>query len=176
MTRGFSNWKDATLSFKRHERSASHCEAVHIGEQLSRQHAIQKIRNRDALYQIISSIRFLSRQGLALRGDGCERDGNLTQLLLMKAESDPSLSEWMKRKENVYTSPDIQNEILMVLGVKLLRELSSEIQSSPFISIMVDETTDAVIGNRLHLLFGGLLKTFKCMKSSLDFMKFHQLI
>ena len=110
---------------------------INIGELLSN---IQKMKNRDALHEIMSSIRFLCRQGLALRGDN--EDGNLTQLLLMRAESDPNLKDWMKRKQNVYTSPDIQNEIIKLFGTTLLRGLVSEIQSSPFVTIMVDETTD----------------------------------
>ena len=153
VTQGFCNWKDAIHSFKKHEKSVCHREAVEvmitlpattrdIGEQLSHQHAIQKEKNRDALYQIFSSVKYLGRQGLALRGDGNEKDGNLIQLLLMKAKQDKNLSQWMKRKKDVYTSPEIQNEIVKVLGVKVLRELSSSLQSSPFLTIMVDETTD----------------------------------
>ena len=88
-----------------------------IGEQLSQQHAAQKLRNRQALYQILSSIKFLCRQGIALRGDGDESDGNFQQLLRMKAEEDPDLAQWMTRKENVYTSPDIQNEVIKVMGL-----------------------------------------------------------
>jgi len=91
VTRGFSNWKDGTLSFKKHEKSSCHREAVevmitlpattcNVSELLSKQHAIQKIKNRDALFEIMSSIKYLCRQGLALRGDN--EDGNLTQLLL----------------------------------------------------------------------------------------------
>ena len=53
-----------------------------IGEMLSNQHAISKGKNREALHQIFTAIRFLCRHGLALRGDGCEKDGNFTQLLL----------------------------------------------------------------------------------------------
>ena len=52
-----------------------------IGEQLSQQHATQKLNNRQSLYQIISSMRYLGRQGLAFRGDGNESDGNFHQLL-----------------------------------------------------------------------------------------------
>ena len=48
----------------------------------------------------------------------------------------------MKRKENVYRSPDIQNEIVKVMGIKLLRILSCDLQHSPFLAIMVDEMTD----------------------------------
>ena len=69
---------------------------------------MQKMNNRQALYQILKCIRFLSRQGLALKGNNKdESDGNLRQLLFNVAEDDPNLAEWLKRKENVYTSPDI---------------------------------------------------------------------
>ncbi len=160
MTRGFSNWKDGTLSFKKHEKSSCHREAVevmitlpattcNVSELLSKQHAIQKIKNRDALFEIMSSIKYLCRQGLALRGDN--EDGNLTQLLLMKAESDPNLKQWLKRKENVYTSPDIQNEVIKLFGMTVLRVLVYEIHISPFITIMVDETTD--VSNREQATF-----------------------
>ena len=79
-----------------------------ISEQLSSQHAPQKVKNTEALLQIMSCIPFLSRQGLAMRGDGDESDGNLQQLLCMTAADSPNLADWLKRKENVYTSPDIQ--------------------------------------------------------------------
>lgn len=90
----------------------------------------------------MSSIRFLCRQGLALRGHHDESDSNLKQLLRMKAEDDPVLLEWLKRKENVYTSPDIQNEILKIMGLQIFRMISKEIHTSPFLTIMADETTD----------------------------------
>ena len=58
-----------------------------IGEMLSNQHAI---KNREALHQLFTAIRFV------LRGDGYEKDGNFTQLLLIKTELDPNLET--KRK------------------------------------------------------------------------------
>ena len=46
------------------------------------------------------------RQSVPLRGDGTEADGNLQQLLKMKAEEDHNRAEWFRiRKDNVYTSP-----------------------------------------------------------------------
>ncbi len=61
-----------------HEKSACHKVSVevmiilpqttkNIGELLLQQNAIQKKKNRDALLSIIKSIKFLCRQGLALR-------------------------------------------------------------------------------------------------------------
>ena len=86
----------------------------------------------------MSSIQFLSRQGLAIRGDGDESDSNLHQLLSMKAEEDSNLNDRLKRKENVYTSPEIQNEI-----IKVKREVMKDLQSSPYLTVMADETTDS---------------------------------
>ena len=40
------------------------------------------------------------------------------------------------------TSPDIQNEVIKVMGLKILREIISECQDPPFITVMADETTD----------------------------------
>ena len=94
-----------------------------IGEQLSKEYAAQKMQHQQALYQILSALKFLSRQGLAIRGDGDESDGNLQHLLLMKALQDPNLVEWLKQKENVYTSPEIQNEMLKAMLTSAIKDV-----------------------------------------------------
>ena len=48
-----------------------------VGEQLSRAHRAEKEQARDMLRLILTSVRFLSRQGLALRGDGSNASANL---------------------------------------------------------------------------------------------------
>ena len=169
MTRGFSNWKDGTIAFRNHEKSASHGEAVQviirlpsttrdIGEQLSQQHATQKLKNRQALHQIISSIKFLGRQGLAIRGDGTETDSNLQQLLKMKADEDSNLTEWLKRKENVYTSPDIQKEVIKLMGHQVFRDISGDLQKSSFLTVMADETTDSSNHEQVTLILRHVTK------------------
>ena len=63
-----------------HESSSVHKRAVEvietlprttrdIGEQLSSAHAEEKLRNRVYLLKVFQTIQFLTRQGLALRGD-----------------------------------------------------------------------------------------------------------
>ena len=47
----------------------------------------EKEKNRDYLLKMLSSIRFLACQGLALRGDGDEQDSNLIQLLVLRGEN-----------------------------------------------------------------------------------------
>lgn len=61
----------------------------------------------------------------------------------MKAIENTNLTEWLKRKENVYTSPEIQNEILKVMGLQILRNVAADFQDSPFLTVMADETTDS---------------------------------
>ena len=95
----------------------------------------------DALH--ILGVRFLGRQGLALRGSALysEVDGNFSQLLHLFSEYDEQLACWLKRKTNKYTAPDMQNEMLKVMSLRILRDIASKIKKT--FSIMVDEKTDA---------------------------------
>ncbi|XP_065650515.1 zinc finger MYM-type protein 1-like [Hydra vulgaris] len=86
---------------------------------------------------------FLCRQGLALRGDDDDQDGNLKQIVCMKAYSDTLLKDWLVKNYNVYTSAEIQNEIIQTISLQVLRKIMAELQSSPFLTIMIDETTDS---------------------------------
>ena len=115
MCKGYSNWKDATIGFRNHEQSACHHEAVdviirlpastkHIGAQ---QYAIEMAKNRRVLLKNLSSIRFLARQALALRGHDDDSDGNLVQLLKIHGEGDGEVLEWLQRKTKRYLSPDV---------------------------------------------------------------------
>ena len=50
--------------------------------------------------------------------------------------------DWLKKKTNKYTSPEIQNEILKLMALQVLREVAANLHSTTFYTIMVDETTD----------------------------------
>ncbi|XP_065643077.1 zinc finger MYM-type protein 1-like [Hydra vulgaris] len=102
--------------------------APDVGELLSNQYAAQKQNNR---------------QELALRGDNEDQDGNLKQIVCMKAYSDTLLKDWLVKKDNVYTRAEIQNEIIQTMSLQVLREIMAELQSSPFLTIMIDESTDS---------------------------------
>ena len=66
-----------------------------IGELSSQKHADQKAKNRQLFLQILSSLKFLARQGLPLRGDKDEKDGNFMQVLKLKSEDNPGISDWL---------------------------------------------------------------------------------
>ena len=88
----FTNWKDATDCFHRHEQSKCYSESlelmvklpnsVHdIGKVLSNAHG--KSPNRKILLKILQNIQFLTRQGIALQGRD-EKDSNLLQLFKLQ--------------------------------------------------------------------------------------------
>ena len=110
ITRGFSNWKDVTISFRKHDCSNCHKEAFekmptlpattkNIGEMLSSQHSAEKVQNHTCLLKILSNLRFLARQGCAIRGsDEHEKDSNLHQLYKLRCEDESALEEWLRKK------------------------------------------------------------------------------
>ena len=53
---------------------------------------------------ILSSVRFLARQGLALRGDGSNVSSNLTQLLHVRAEGNPNATVDYQKGLQTYAS------------------------------------------------------------------------
>ena len=144
VTKGYSNWKDATVAFKRHEGSNCHREAVeviitlpattvHIGVQLSQQYAREMENNRTML---LSCIQFLAQQGLPLRGEDDESDGNFLQLLKFQGLDDDMMLEWLQRKCNKYTSHEIQNDLLKIMALHVLRSIADHLQKSPFLTVM----------------------------------------
>ena len=73
----------------------------------------------------------------------------------MKAEKDEILANWLKRKENVYTSPTIQNEMIKLMCLSMLRNTVAELQKAPFLAIMADEPLIPPIGSRSPCYCGG---------------------
>ena len=101
---GFGNWKKALEKFKSHENSDSHREAKlkwvarghttiagHLNAQMDQ---LQKER-RDGLLAQLAGLRFLTRQGIAIRGH-TESEGNLQQRLLMQSSSNEVVKKWLK--------------------------------------------------------------------------------
>ena len=142
ISRGYQNWKDATAAFRKHESSSCHKQAVEqmivlpatnrdTGECLSTSLALEMSANRACFLKLLGSVRFLARQGLALRGDGIgEPDSSFLQVVQLKAwdEPDSKLADWLKRRSNKYTSHEIQNEMLQVLAMRVLRKIITSLQ------------------------------------------------
>ena len=87
--------------------------------------------NRKILLKVLSCIQFLARQGLPL-GGGDESDGNFLQLLKFQGQDDDVMHEWLQRKCNKYTSHEIQNDLLKIMALRVLRSIADHLQKSPF--------------------------------------------
>ena len=81
MSKGFINWKDATVKFSIHEASDCHEEAVlktvplpstaqKVADCLSNSPKKEKMELRQCFLKVLSNIRYLARRGLPLRGHG----------------------------------------------------------------------------------------------------------
>ena len=57
--------------------------------------------------------------GLGREG-ACEFNSNFHQLNLLRSNDIPGMANWLDRKEDKYTSPDIQKEILEIMSQKRL--------------------------------------------------------
>ena len=147
-SKGFSNWKKAKAKFREHEQSRLHTEAFaaykalqqpSVASQLSIQAHREQEAHRELLLKLLSSLKYLLRQGLAIRGH-TEEESNLFHLLKCRSEEFPSLLEWLS--DGRYRSPTIINELIQLMAFQLLRRLLEDIRSAGWYSIIADETRD----------------------------------
>ena len=128
---GFSNWKKALLKFYQHERSELHRESSlklaakastpDIVSQLRLQHDKELQMNRAMFLKVLQCVTFLARQGLALSGyhkDSNSFEGNLYQLLLLRANDIVQLKPWLRKRD--YISPATINVIIKICGNTVL--------------------------------------------------------
>ena len=130
ISRGFTNWKDATASkigFPSHDRS----EAVKglltlpantrdVGEHLSAEHEEEKASNKNNLLKILSNLRFFKSKASPREDTRMyENDSNFIQLCRLRGEDDPRLMAWLKKKTDIYTSAVMHNNILQIMGLTI---------------------------------------------------------
>ena len=150
-TEGFCNWKKAIVRFKEHEMSHAHQAAVAahiscqmpINQQLEKQLTKTQQNRRYSLLKQLSALRYLVRQGLAIRNDHAG-GSNLTVLLQMVLDED----KWVQ--DNRYQSPEIVNELIEIMGHSVLRSILSNMSSQRWFALLADETRD--ISNREQLV------------------------
>lgn len=95
-----------------------------IDVQFSAQLAHDQKHHRLMLMKVLTTLKFLTRQGLPLRGHNESSEsfeGNLYQLLLLQAEDCPGMESWLKHRE--YNFPEIINELITEIGHSLLCKL-----------------------------------------------------
>jgi len=152
--------KDGKLA--KHESSSAHREAeqsyfsrksTNVAAHLSKAYADElkrqqdeKQQNRAVLAIIVDIVRFLARQNISFRGhreSDSDNSGNFLQLVHFTAKYEPKLNSWLdSHPQNVsWLSHDIQNELLHLLAVEVLSQITDECRGQLF-SIMCDEVSD----------------------------------
>ena len=151
VTGGYFNWKDATRNFKSHEGTSIHKKAVSVvitepktigdvGEMLSSTLSAEKQTNRQHLLKAAESVKFLARQAIPYRGNGDE--GNFLQLMKLRAIDVSSITTYLQCKTDKYVSPQVQNELTMIMANHILRDISISINKAKYFALLADEVTD----------------------------------
>ena len=124
-----------------------------IGKTLSTAHIQNKAENRKALINIMQSMKFLGGQGNALWGED-DSQSNFFQLLKLRECDNPEICQCLKRKGDArtcnYLSPDVQNEILQLVPLSILRSIANNVLDACYFTVQTDESAD--ISNREQLV------------------------
>ena len=144
---GFRNWKKAKEKFRKHEMCETHRLAVlplqqsygpSVQQQLLQFNQKSQKEAQKTLMLIISSVRFLAKQGLAFRGHK-ENEENFWRLLKLRANECPQLKQFLSRKTN-FCSWNTENEILGMLSEKVLQSLTQDVQKNKFYAVKINGT------------------------------------
>lgn len=159
---GFKNWKKALERFSVHENGSFHRNSllavnnvksgINVVQSLNSAKIKERKDNRFALIKIISSLKFLCGQGLAIRGHTDERS-NLHKLLLLRAEDSSVLKSWINRSKYKWMSHDTIEELINIMSITVQRSLIQHIKKSKFYAIMLDETPDISQKEQVSICF-----------------------
>lgn len=178
ITQGFQSWRNALAKFKSHELSKCHTEAVmklavsrkgtNVLSELSTAHTRDRIAARTALHKVVSSIQFLAKQGLAMRGH-TDDSANFNNLLELRATDCEPLRSWLNRSGYKWTSHDIQNEVLQELAHSVLRTFSKELLAAKYYAIIMDEASDISVKEQVSICFRYVLPDLEVHETFMGF-------
>lgn len=154
----------AVLDFEQFKDAMSNSQPT-IQQQLDQQLRKQIQTNRLKICSIIETIVLCGRQNIPLRGhrdsamdkekDPCAPHGNFWALLGFRVSSgDTVLRDHLDKAPATakYTSPDVQNQVIAVLGDHIQSKILTNIRRAKFFSIVADEVTDCSNKEQLSLV------------------------
>ena len=81
-------------------------------------------------------------------------ESNFIQLFKLHEIDNPELSAWrLNRKADKYLSPLVQNEMLHVMSLSIMRSIATDLHSSDAFTVMADECTDVSNLEQLTICF-----------------------
>ncbi|XP_077444502.1 zinc finger MYM-type protein 1-like isoform X2 [Stigmatopora argus] len=170
---GFANLSCLTKAATRHQSSAGHLQAtvrsktfgetrveLQFNEQVRREtecHNEKVKKNREILKRLIDCVIFLGKQELSFQGHDASaaspNKGNYVELLSFIAERNTDLHYHLSTN-NMFsgTSGKLQNDLITAIAEVMREEIKREVDKAPFVTVMVDETTDASNAAQLALV------------------------
>lgn len=176
---GFDDWKHSSVRIAEHENSAAHCDAMlawttrrqasgKISSELEKQVLDEQEYWRNLLKRVVAVIKFLAARGLAFRGGseklGEQDNGNYLGVIELISEFDPFLSSHLAKYGNKgsgrasYLSSTICNELIKIIGDKLLSVIIDEINDTKYFSFSVDSTPDLCHVDQLTVIVRYVVK------------------
>ena len=151
---GFTSFNKLNEGCKDHQKSSRHIECIRAERNHRDGTAVTRMlddfegsqgRNRKKLLTLFRAIRFLSRQGLAFRGQ-TDRNSNMTQLTSLLTEG-----SGIKIGSHGYSSHDLQKEMIKLLSHTILRAFSKEVLSCPCYSVSLDECLNNTTQSQVYI-------------------------
>jgi Domain of unknown function (DUF4371) len=166
LNEGLNDWQHASSRLKKHETSKSHFKAINIWQEAKTRmlkkssvnmqsyevYLAEKQKWRNILDRVISIIKYLAEHNLALKGSSDvlfeQNNGNFLGLVELLAKYDSILKEHIdsaktsEHRKNLYLSKNIQNEIIYLMGNKIMQSIFERIQASKYYSVILDCTPD----------------------------------
>lgn len=163
-TEGYNNWRHVLRTVKEHENGQTHRQCMitlitrsknlgRLDTDLISQYESEVNYWKEVLRRVVAAIKFLSSRGLAFRGDdeliGSQHNGNFLGCLELISLFDPFLSEHLKKYGNAgkgrvsYLSSTICNELIIIMGKKVVSKIIEELKTAKYYSISVDSTPDS---------------------------------
>lgn len=159
---GFSQWNKAIERFKIHEKSSIHRSATvatasqtkgtNVSALLSKSKLEEMKNARKALMTIISSLKYLGQQGLAIRGH-TDKCSNIHQLLQLRAEDVPELKSWLQRTKYKWISHEVLNELISLLATDVLSKIICCLKEAQYFALIIDETMDISTKEQISICF-----------------------
>ncbi|XP_065645304.1 zinc finger MYM-type protein 5-like [Hydra vulgaris] len=165
---GLKDWKNLSTRVSSHTSSQAHVNACAVYELWKTNQTVDETQEEQlrykasfwkmALERLIWITLIVAKNSLAFRGhrEGFTGDynGNFLSQVELLAHYDDVMKQIISMPSGsiTYLSPDIQNELITILGVRLLEELTAKINTLPFYSLMLDTTQDTTKKDQLSIV------------------------
>lgn len=117
----------------------------------------------DVLKRVVAVVKFLCERSLSFRGNnevfGVPNNGNYLGILELISQFDPFLKEHILKYVNQgtgnpsYLSKTICEELIQLMGKKVLKTIIEEINIAKYYSLIVDSTPDCSHIDQLSIVF-----------------------